>query len=268
MPALSDPATLDAWLDGRLDPDQAAAFDAALAEDPELAAALEAHLSDDLHLRALGDSELRAALMPDLPADARDALALPPGPVAGHADPDALLDGAIAASGPAQVGPALGLARLFGGAAGKSAGSRGWAVGLGGLLLAATALLTLRPDPAPPAYAPEWQNAAQELRGDTSQPVSAAPRFKPGNRATLVLRPDRAPDGALEAHARVRCGGAPLAVAPTVELAPTGAVRVQIDLPFDVTPGPCTVDTWVYLEGSAGEGAPAASAPFVVVGAR
>jgi hypothetical protein len=268
MPAFSDPATLDAWLDGRLDPELAAAFDAALAEDPELAAALEAHLSVDLHLRALGDAGLRAALMPDLPADAREALALPAGPVAGPADPDALLGAAIAASGPAQVGPALGLARLFGGPAGKGAGQRGVLLGLGGLLMAASALLLLRPAPAPPAYAPEWQNAAQELRGDTSQPVSGAPRFKPGNRATLVLRPDRAPEGPLEARARVRCGGAPVAVQPAVEVAPTGAVRVQVDLPLDLASGPCTVDTWVHPAGEAGEGAPAASAPFVVVRAR
>jgi hypothetical protein len=92
---------------------------------------------------------------------------------------------------------------------------------------AALALVLLRPSAAPelPEYRLDASSGERTLRSADPAPV-AVPRYGPGSRIELVLRPSTAVRGPVAARAFLLQGGEVKPWPVAVEVAPEGAVRI------------------------------------------
>lgn len=207
----------------------------AVAENDRLAADLSATARMELCLQALGDEVLRESLAGELRPEEHRALGLMDAEVmAPRPDPDAPYRGVVQAE--------------------ASVLKRTVAVVLDWLskplvaaptgLLAAALLALVVVDPlalrgeALPAYAASWEAEAAELRSEGAGTPGERVALRPGDTASLVLRPDTARAGPVQVHPFLRSpGGSLQPVTAEVVQAEGGFVELALPLAGELGPG-------------------------------
>lgn len=227
----------------------------ALVDNEALAAEVYDTARLELCLQALGDEVLREALAGELRPEDHRALGLMDAEVlAPRPDPDApyLAAEAAAAEGegalPRMVAVVLDWLR------------RPLVLAPTGLLAAALlALVVVDPlalrGPALPAYEASWEAGAAELRSEGAGAVPGEEvALRPGDTASLVLRPETARAEAVQVHTFLRAPSGELApAAATVDRAEGGFLELSLPLPADQAPGAWELIV-VLGPGSAGPG--------------